>query len=257
MTRVREMPFTKKTAAGANGAGQQVSVETIAQDIAAAIIDRRLPPGTWLREEAVGKVYSVSRTKVRAALVMLAKDKLIENIPDKGCFVCQPSVQEAREVFSVRRILEAEVVRLLIERASQQDYERLARHVQYEREALHAPLADQRGPAGRNGHSSTREKLLGDFHVVLAETVGNHTLAELVREMVARSSLIAMLYRTTNDPQCSSQEHEEFLAFCRSGNVQAAVACMDAHLLRIEANLQLETQRPNGRPLDLVNALLA
>jgi len=223
-----------------------------------------LPPGTWLREEALGKVYSVSRTKVRAALVMLAKDKLIENIPDKGCFVCQPSVQEAREVFGVRRILEAEVVRLLIERANPQDYERLAQHVQHEREALHqtlhTPSASPIPPAGPDAHPtahSTREKLLGDFHVVLAETVGNGTLAELVREMVARSSLIAMLYHTTNDPQCSTHEHEEFLQLCRSGNVAAAVQCMDAHLLRIEANLQLESERVVDRPLNLVSALLA
>jgi len=255
MTRLREMPFTAARPSASDGpGGQHVSVEAIAQDIAAAIIERRLPPGTWLREQALGKVYSVSRTKVRAALVMLSKDKLIENIPDKGCFVCQPSVQEAREVFGVRRILEAEVVRLLIERASLQDYERLAQHVQREREALHSsyrPVVS----AARTSTATTREKLLGDFHVVLAETVGNSTLAELVREMVARSSLIAMLYHTTNDPQCSSQEHEEFLQLCRSGNVDAAVQSMDAHLLRIEANLQLD-ERPADRPLNLVSALL-
>jgi len=272
MMHMREMPFTKKSKAARLSAsvgrgGQHVSVDAIAQDVAAAIIERRLPPGTWLREEALGKVYSVSRTKVRAALVMLTKDKLIENIPDKGCFVCQPSVQEAREVFGVRRILEAEVVRLLIERANSQDYERLAQHVQREREVLHQALhtssASAMPPAVPDSRSivqtvhSTREKLLGDFHVVLAETVGNGTLAELVREMVARSSLIAMLYHTTNDPQCSTQEHEEFLQLCRSGDVAAAVQCMDAHLLRIEANLQLEGERVVDRPLNLVSALLA
>jgi len=271
MMRIREMPLMEKAArpsARVGRGGQHVSVDAIAQDVAAAIIERRLPPGTWLREEALGKVYSVSRTKVRAALVMLTKDKLIENIPDKGCFVCQPSVEEAREVFGVRRILEAEVVRLLIERANPQDYERLAQHVQREREALHqtlphalhTPTASPRPPAVPDSRSiahSTREKLLGDFHVVLAETVGNGTLAELVREMVARSSLIAMLYHTTNDPQCSTQEHEEFLQLCRSGDVAAAVQCMDAHLRRIEANLQLESERTVDRPLNLVSALLA
>ena len=71
------------------------SIESIAQDIATAIVEKRLPPGTWLREEALGRVYSVSRTKIRAALLMLSKDKLIEMIPDKGAFVCQPTVQEA------------------------------------------------------------------------------------------------------------------------------------------------------------------
>jgi DNA-binding GntR family transcriptional regulator len=101
-----------------------------------------------------------------------------------------------------------------------------------------------------------REKLLGDFHVALAEAAGNRTLAELVRELVARSSLIAMLYHSSNDPHCSSDEHADFLRICRSGNVEAAVACMTDHLSRIEANLQLGSDAPD-RQLDLVKALLA
>src|SRR5512139_3120447 len=84
--------------------------------------EKGLPPGTWLREEALGRVYAVSRTKVRAALLMLAKDKLVETVPDKGSFVSQPSVQEAREVFSARRLIEAEIVRLVVARATARDY---------------------------------------------------------------------------------------------------------------------------------------
>lgn len=245
MPRPRKTPPAPVPAETSTGEIDRQSVESIAQDIATAIIERRLPPGTWLREEALGRVYAVSRTKVRAALVMLAKDKLIENIPDKGSFVSQPSVEEAREVFSVRRILEAEVVRLFMARAGQHDYQLLTEQIQFERQALHV----------RSASSTVRERLLGDFHVVLAEAAGNRTLSDLVRELVARSSLIAMLYHTSNDPQCSSDEHEELLQLCRGGDVEAAVRCMEAHLSRIEASLRLESQ-PHSRQLDLVNALL-
>ena len=63
------------------------SSEEIAADIAAAIVERRLPPGTKLKEEALARVYSVSRTKIRAALLMLSKDELIEIIPDRKSVV--------------------------------------------------------------------------------------------------------------------------------------------------------------------------
>lgn len=222
------------------------SIESIAQDIATAIVEKRLPPGTWLREEALGRVYSVSRTKVRAALLMLSKDKLIEMIPDKGAFVCQPTVKEAREVFAVRRILESEVVRLFIANARPRDYQVLEQHIRFERSALRQSTTT----------SPVREKLLGDFHVALAEATGNSTLAELVRELVARSSLIAMLYHTSNDPHCSSDEHSDFLRICRKGDVEAAVTRMIEHLERIEASLELGTDKPD-RQLDLVKALLA
>jgi DNA-binding GntR family transcriptional regulator len=227
-------------------ADKNTSIESIANDIATAIVEKRLPPGTWLREEALGRVYSVSRTKVRAALLMLSKDKLIEMIPDKGAFVCQPSVEEAREVFAVRRILESEVVRLFIAAARPRDYQVLEQHVKFERTALRQSTT----------MGTVREKLLGDFHVALAEATGNHTLAELVRELVARSSLIAMLYHSSNDPHCSSDEHAEFLRLCRKGEVEGAVAHMNEHLLRIEASLALDTGKPD-RQLDLVKALLA
>ncbi len=222
------------------------SVEGIARALTEAIAAKKLPPGTWLREEALGRVYSVSRTKIRAALLLLSKDKLIETIPDKGAFVSRPSVAEAREVFAVRRLLESEVVRLFVASATAADHAALADHVRRERALLHRQSAS----------ASLQEQLLGDFHVVLAERAGNAVLAELVREMVGRSSLISMLYSSDNDPACASDEHEQFLRAACSGDAQAAVDDMVAHLLRVESSLRLDDDGPE-RPLDLVNALLA
>jgi len=246
------MPAAKKSPAPspadvpAKAAERRATIESIAQDIATAIVEKRLPPGTWLREEALGRVYGVSRTKIRAALLTLSKDKLIEIVPDKGSFVSKPSVQEAREVFGVRRLLEAEVVRQFIARAGPADYQRLEQHIQIERTLLKATTTT----------GTVREKLLGDFHVVLAEASGNHTLMELVRELVARSSLIAMLYHSSNDSQCSSDEHGQLLRICQAGDANAAVRCMTEHLSRIEANLELDSPG-SARQLDLVKALLA
>jgi DNA-binding GntR family transcriptional regulator len=243
----RAMPTAdKKPDAAAAPADKSATIESIAQDIATAIVEKRLPPGTWLREEALGRVYAVSRTKIRAALLTLSKDKLIEMIPDKGAFVSKPSVQEAREVFGVRRLLEAEVVRLFIARAEPAHYQALEQHIHFERSTLRSTATT----------GTVREKLLGDFHVALAEAAGNNTLTELVRELVGRSSLIAMLYHSSNDPHCSSDEHSELLRICRSGDVDAAVACMTEHLSRIETNLSLDSETPN-RQMDLVKALLA
>lgn len=226
------------------------TVEAIATDIAAAIVDKRLPPGTRLREEALGRVYAVSRTKIRAALLVLWRDKLIEMVPDKGAYVSKPSVEEARQLFAVRRVLEAEVVRLFMARARPADYRELEQHVRFERNALGSHATAATAPA--------RERLLGDFHVLLAEACGNRVLAEMVRELVARSSLIAMLYQSSNDASCSTHEHADFLQVCRKGNVEAAVRHMTEHLDRVEATLRLDpADAPAGRSTDLVKALLS
>jgi len=228
----------------APAAERDTSAEGIAKALTAAIAARKLPPGTWLREEALGRVYAVSRTKIRAALLLLSKDKLIQTIPDKGAFVSRPTVAEAREVFAVRRLLESEVVRLFVKAGSMVDYSALQHHIRTER---------QMHEAGTEG--SLQEKLLGDFHVVLAERAGNAVLAGLVRELVGRSSLITMLYQSDNDPSCATDEHESFLRIARSGDAEAAVANMVQHLRRVEASLHLSSDGPE-RPLDLVKALL-
>jgi DNA-binding GntR family transcriptional regulator len=223
---------------------RDTSIDGIARQLTDAIAARQLPPGTWLREEALGRVYGVSRTKVRAALLVLSKDKLIEMVPDKGAFVCRPTVTEAREVFAMRRLLESEVVRLFVARGKPADYAALKKHVRIEREMQHG------GAAG-----NLQERLLGDFHVVLAVAAGNTVLADLVRELVGRSSLITMLYDTENDQACSSDEHEGFLKIARNGQTEAAVGYMIEHLNRVEASLHLSAE-PVPRSLDLVKALL-
>ena len=127
-----------------------MTAEAIAEDIVAAIVSHRLPPGTKLREEALASVYRVSRTKVRAALLMLSKDKVIQIVPDKGPSSL-PSAEEAREVFAVRRILEAALAREFVARAGAADYKRIDRHLAAEKKAL----------AGNDAQLRTR--LLGDF----------------------------------------------------------------------------------------------
>lgn len=247
MATKRSLPISPPDTGASTGRDQPErvpTVEGIAQDVAAAIVDKRIPPGTWLREEALGRVYGVSRTKVRAALVMLAKDKLVENVPDKGTFVSQPSVAEAREVFSVRRLLESEIVRLFVAQAQPADHERLRQQVRMERTTL------QGTPVNR-----VREKVLGDFHVLLAESTGHKVLTDLIRELVARSALIAMLYQSRNDAACSTNEHEQFLDICETGDAQAAVDNMMEHLNRLEASLDLDQAQPERQP-DLVKALM-
>lgn len=216
--------------------------EWIAADIAQEIAARRLPPGTKLREEALSRLYDVSRTKVRAALLSLSKDKLIQIVPDKGAFVCQPTEREAREVFAARRVVEAAVVRDFVANARPADIRRLEKHLKNERQSL----------SGQD--SRMRNRLLGDFHVMLAEVAGNQVLTEIVKELVARSTLITMLYQSQRHATCSSDEHAEFFAAAKSGKTEKAVTLMLEHLSHVEAALDFETG--SGDAKDLVSALL-
>lgn len=220
---------------------KQTSSE-IAHDIAEAIAARKLPPGTKLREEALSRLYAVSRTKIRAALLILSKDKLIDIVPDKGAFVSQPSEREARDIFAARRVIEAALAREFVARAKRADYKRLEQHLKAESAAL----------SGQN--SIMRAQLLGDFHVLLADVAGNRVLGDILRELVARCSLITMLYQADSDAACSSSEHAEFLAAAKAGDAELAARVMLDHLGHVEGALRFDGEPRNGK--DLVSALL-
>ncbi|MBO1011932.1 GntR family transcriptional regulator [Achromobacter sp. SD115] len=219
------------------------SADDIAKEISAAIVAHKLPPGTRLREEALAGVYQVSRTKIRAALLMLSKDKLIHIVPDKGAFVSKPDANEAREVYAVRRILEAALAREFVARATAADYRRIDAHLAAERQAL----------AG--GDVQERNRLLGHFHILLAETVGNSVLTGMLRELSARSAVITVLYQSSHDASCSSQEHHAFIEAARAGDAERACALMDAHLEHVQTALNFKDGGRTGG--DLVSALLS
>lgn len=220
------------------------SSEAIAKDLAVAIAERRVPPGTKLREEALSGLYGVSRTKIRAALLILSKEKLINIIPDKGAFVSEPTEAEAREIFSVRRILEAALAREFVAKAKSADFRQLEKHLASERAAL------------ASGDPQSRSRLLGDFHIALADIVGNKVLTDILGELVARSSLITMLYQSDRDAMCSADEHKEFIRVAKKGDTEQAVKLMLDHLGHVEAALRFE--KPAGtEKKDLLKALLA
>ena len=220
------------------------SSEAIARDITLAIAEQRLPPGTKLREEALARMYSVSRTKVRAALVMLSKDKLIDLVPDKGAFVSSPTEKEAREIFFVRRILETTLVREFIAKANEKDYRQIDLHLEQEQLAL------------SNGDVKMRSKLLSDFHILLATIVGNQVLSDILIKLAGRSALITMLYQSSRDAACSSSEHSEFIQVAKAGDVEKAVDLMTHHLQHVESALQFNPQ-PESPKKDFIKALLA
>ena len=98
-----------------------------------AIIDGVFKPGERLVERVLCERLGVSRTVVRAALQQLAHDRLVELRRNRGAYVAQPSVREAREVFE-REYLAAQIMRF------GGNISRTAGFIGMERSALHRKL---------------------------------------------------------------------------------------------------------------------
>ena len=195
-------------------------------------------PGTKLAEQQIADIFGVSRTVVRQALNQLSRDHLVTLEPARGAFVAQPSVEEARQVFEVRTMLESTLVRQLCARISDAQIAELRRHLREEREAL------------RRTDVCARTRLLAEFHVALARMLGNEVLARLLADLLSRSSLISLMYQSAHSAEHSQQEHVQIVDALERRDARAAARLMEQHLGSVERNLRLDPGRP-----DLATAL--
>ncbi|WP_395139820.1 GntR family transcriptional regulator [Schlegelella aquatica] len=215
--------------AGATGSATARIVEAVTD----AIVERRLMPGTKLVEQQIADIFAVSRTVVRQALNQLSRDRLVTLEPARGAFVAMPSVEEARQVFEVRRMLESAMVRQLAARITDAQVAQLRQHLREERAAVHR--VDVPG----------RTRLLADFHVVLARLLGNEVLADLLADLLKRSSLISLMYQSSHSAEHSQQEHVEIVDALERRDARAAVRLMERHLASVERNLRLDPRAPD------------
>ena len=217
------------------------STQQIVERVWLSIAERRLRPGVQLKEGQLAAIFDVSRARIRQALVALERDGLVTIIPNRGAFVCQPSVDEARDVFFVRRAVERCIVERLCKSISKVKVTRLRTHVSKERTA--------------NAQDSTTDiiKLSGGFHLLLAEVANSDFLFATMRDLIARSSLITAVYRNTNRFNCGPDEHAEIVDAIADGDVSKATGRMEHHREHVEAELDLSEIR--DLPHDLRSAL--
>ncbi|MCY1324938.1 MULTISPECIES: GntR family transcriptional regulator [unclassified Sinorhizobium] len=199
-----------------------------------AIVERRLAPGTKLSESDVGELFNVSRTLVRAALQALSYEGLVSVEKNRGAFVAHPSIDEARQIFATRRLIEPGVVRAAAPHIGKAELAELRRMLAAERQ-----LTEQRGHSARRAEI----KASGDFHLALADLSRNAILRRFMDELVARSSLVIALYGQSTVSSCGHNEHDEIVNALERGDVDTAAKLMVHHIDHIEADLDLRVHK--------------
>ena len=204
----------------------------IVQALTKAIVEHRLQPGAKLAEQKLADHFGVSRTLVRQALLQLSQHQLIRLEPARGAFVAAPSVAEARQVFAVRRMIETGMTQVFVAQVTPARIKVLRDHVAQEK------LAVERGDA------SGRTELLGDFHVRMAELMGNAVLAQVLGQLISRCALITLMYQSANAAEHSNAEHAQIVKALAAKDETRAVQLMQLHLQHVEENLMFDRRLP-------------
>jgi DNA-binding GntR family transcriptional regulator len=218
------------------------SASDISSRIIEAVMAQKLAPGARLGEQQLAMLFDCSRTIVREALTRLAARGIVTVSARRGWYVIEPSQEEAREAFEARRVIEMGLIRCTTE-VSKTAIKQLKNHLTREKAAV------------KGSDVGLRSFLLGDFHVCLAECLGNSLLADTLRDFTARTTLIAMLYQSSHDAAESCEEHVRIVQALEKGNLVLAEQLMQSHIGTVQAALRLQTA--TGDPLAQLRSALS
>ena len=220
---------------------KEQEIRRITETITKAVAEQRLPPGTRLVEAQLVNSLKANRNHVRAALQRLALRHIVTIETNKGASIAQPSVEEARNVFMARSILERGIIEVLMKNFRQLDISLLKKHIKQEKKAI------------TTGKREDMIRESGDFHLLLAKLAGNPVLEQMLQNLITRSSLIIALYQKSESTLCGCDEHEALIMALESKSTKQALQCMSHHLTEIELSLNLDFWE--NKKIDLASAL--
>ena len=220
---------------------ERESSDEIYERIYVSILEHRLVPGMKLAEERLADIFKVSRARIREILARFAYEQIVEQVPNKGAFVAKPSIEQAKDVFEARRVIEPAIMRRLARSVTDEALDALLSHIEQEMDAR--ARADKRAVI----------RLSGEFHNLCADLSGNAALARSLREFTTLTCLIILVYDAPLVNSCRADEHSLIVEAIKSRNADKAADLMLTHLHHIEGSVHLS---PEPQEADLEDIFL-
>jgi len=187
------------------------------------ILSGELPAGTQLGEEALAEKCGVSRTPVRDALRRLESDMLVARTDTQRTFVAEWSLDDVRDAFDLRAMLEAYAARRAAERMTPDSLARLRMANTQIAQAIAQPRPDV--TAFLEGNRV--------FHGAILEVAGSRRLVAQLGSLVEQPVVWRTAHHYGPDALHRSwSEHEELIAAFARRDGSWAQAIMSSHILR-------------------------
>lgn len=198
----------------------------ISERIVEAVLAKKLAPGARLGEQQLCDLFDAPRAVVREALTTLSVRGMVKASARRGWYLVELSLEEAQAAFDARLVIETGLIRCSKPLASKA-LQRLRTHLKRQHEAVEGTDV------------GARSFLLGDFHVCLAECLGNSVLAATVRDLTARTMLIALRYQSEDEAEHSFSEHSAIVEALGAGDMALAEQRVFAHLSTWQLKLRV------------------
>ncbi|HWT81296.1 MAG TPA: GntR family transcriptional regulator, partial [Candidatus Methylomirabilis sp.] len=212
--------------------------QILTEDIREGILTGKFQEGQYLRQPGLARKYGVSQGAIREALRTLEAEGLVESQPRQGARVLRLSVQEIRELWEMRILLEKHLVRHAVPALTDADLALAGRLIK--------AMETERNPVrwlalNRQFHNSLYRRS-GRFRIL--RFAANHR-GMMERYLRVRLGVLKLFGVAT-------KEHRQILAACRSRNTSLAMRCIERHLQRTADSVVefLESSHGDGHSVE-------
>lgn len=194
----------------------------IRDELHAAILSGTLKPGERLRAEALAQRFGTSRTPIREALLVLEAEGLVEVEPHRGAIVREFDVDDLRELYELRAVIEPVAAA------------RAARRIRDPALARLRELCDLAEAHGGDEPAAIERliRLNEEFHAVILEAAGSARLSQAMRAVAGIPRVFCTVFwRTEARREQSLFCQRQLVAALEGRHPALAEAVMRMHIL--------------------------
>ena len=198
---------------------RQTVVDLAVDELRERILRGDYPEGTPLRQDALANELGVSRIPIREALRQLEVEGLVSFSPHAGAVVSTLSLDEIAELFELRAMMEADLIRRSVPNLTKYDIERAN------------TILEQYDAAFEVGDIAAWGELNWEFHSTLMSAARRPVSLNYLSLMHNQSDRYTRLQLTLTHGQIrASGEHRAIADAAASGDADLAGRLIKAHV---------------------------
>ena len=210
----------------------------VADKLREMIIRGEMQEGEQLRQDAIAVDFQVSRIPVREALRQLEAEGLIKIVAHRGAVVSSLSAEEIEELFTIRALLECQVLKLSIPNLTEADFQKAEQILDAYEKALW-----MKGEVGSWG------RLNWQFHSTLYSGANRPYFMSIIQLLNNNGDRYTRLQLyLTQAFERAKKEHRELLDLCRERDVASAVELLERHILNAGKMLKEFVKQHREKP---------
>ena len=207
-----------------------------------AIINYHLKPGAALGLNTLATTLKMSQTPIREALIRLEQEQFIHRRGKKGFTVAAFTLDQIRELYDLRVVLETAAIRWAAEKSDRSHHKKIEKTLVQTDKSLKS--GTRKGILNREHH----------FHALILQAGSNDPLWRMGRVILDRVRLIQNLNLLTSDRLNQAHEqHRGVYEALKNQDPESAVGLMEHHLNEARDYLLSRLENEN----DILSLLLS